>query len=98
MLDNFDVAVMTKLNELADQRGLKPYDFVATLKWDAPASKYVLRFELLTAGNSPSEERYEKMLNDLDIANDPVTQLVGTPRQIIDALDNALSPKFRLRL
>ncbi len=32
ILANEDVAVMTKLNDLAERHGLKPYDFVAILR------------------------------------------------------------------
>ena len=40
MLDNVDVAVLTKVNELAERYGLKPYDFVATFR--GAENKYTL--------------------------------------------------------
>ena len=99
MLDNIDVAVLTKVNELAERYGLKPYDFVATFKHDGKES-YVLDFEMPASGNGLREERYDKMLTAIGIAPDQdAAMLAGNPDQIIDALDNALehAPRSRSR-
>jgi hypothetical protein len=97
MLDNQDVAVFTKLNELAERRGLKPYDFVATLQSQKDRS-YTLNFEVPAQGNALREERYDKMLKDLGIVRDDKAALNGSTKDIIDALDNALSISPRPRI
>ena len=99
MLDNIDVAVLTKVNELAERYGLKPYNFVATFKHDGKES-YVLDFECPASGNGLREERYDKMLTAIGIApGQDSAMLTGNPGQIIDALDNALehAPRPRSR-
>ena len=94
-MDNQDIAVLTKVNDLAERRGLKPYDFVATIKYEG--DKYVLDFECPAHGNALREERFDKMLNDLGIVVDERAALSGQPSDIIDALDNAIkiSPRNR---
>jgi hypothetical protein len=97
MLDNVDVAVLTKVNALAERHGLKPYDFVATFH---PVEKgYVLDFECPASGNDLREERFDKMLTAIGITVSDRATLSGDPVQIIDALDNALeqAPRSRLR-
>jgi hypothetical protein len=100
-LDNVDIAILSKLNDLAERRGLKPYDFVAVYGLEGSELKdWVLRFEEPVRGNNLREERYGKMLRDLGI--DPLAEsieLKGTPQTIVDALDHALSisPKPRPR-
>jgi hypothetical protein len=93
MLDNQDVAVLTKVNDLAERRGLKPYDFVATAHHEEDS--YVLQFECPAYGNALREERFAKMLSDLGATADGT--LKGETSDIIDALDNAirLSPRNR---
>ena len=96
MLDNIDVAILTKLNELAERHSLKPYDFVATMGPDSETGKTILRFEIPAQGNALREQRYEKMLGDLGVNSDGV--LKGSDIEIIDALDHSLqlAPKPRL--
>jgi hypothetical protein len=97
-LDNNDVAILTKLNDLAERRGLKPYDFVAETRWDESRQNYTLAFEVPAQGSALREERYGKMLTDLGITSDS-SSLSGPTETIIDALDHALSrtPKPRPR-
>jgi hypothetical protein len=97
MLDNVDVAVLTKVNELAERHGLKSYDFVATFQ---PGEKgYALDFECPASGNDLREERFDKMLAAIGITVSDRATLGGNPAQIIDALDKALehAPRTRLR-
>ena len=99
MMDNVDVAVLTKVNELAERYGLKSYDFVAVFRHDEKES-FVLDFELPASGNGLREERYDKMLTAIGIApNQDSAVLNGDPDKIIDALDNALehAPRSRSR-
>ena len=97
-MDNNDVAILTKLNDLAERRGLKPYDFVAVTRWDESREVFTLKFEVHTHGNGQRKERYGKMLTDLGIGPDS-SFLSGSTESIIDALDHALSltPKPRPR-
>lgn len=100
MLDNQDFAVFAKVNELAERRGLKPYDFVATFTRDKSDdnihSVYELHFEVPASGNGLREERFDKMLTDLGIPTG-TGHLKGTTESIIDALDHALSKSPRAR-
>jgi hypothetical protein len=103
MLDNLDLAVLSRVNELAERHGLKPYDFVATTKYEADAkgeTRYVLDFEMPAYGNALREERYGRMLKDLGIVPGDRAALSGEPATIIDALDKALqlAPRPRLGL
>jgi hypothetical protein len=95
MLDNCDIAILTKLNDLAERYGLKPYDFVATVRDDPNAPTSILRFEAPVQGNTLREERYEKMLQSLGIGADGV--LNAPHSQIIDTLDTALQNAPRPR-
>jgi hypothetical protein len=97
MLDNLEVAVLTKLNDLADRYGLKPYDFVATFKHGAKS--WILEFECPASGNDLREERYDKMLTAIGITSGDRAALKGDAAKIIDALDNALdfAPRSRHR-
>jgi hypothetical protein len=101
MLDNVTVAIFTKLNELAERYGLKPYDFVATQR-DGVGSNVVLDFEVPPTGNVRIEELYDQMLRALGIPADGHS-LQGSLQQIIDKLDAALhmapqvTPQWRLR-
>ncbi len=95
-MDNQDFAVFTKLNELAERRGLKPYDFVATFRRVAEQS-YSLNFEVPAQGNALREERFDKMLKDLGVVVGGSAELKGSPEHVIDALDRALSMTPRSR-
>ena len=99
MLDNCDIAIMTKLNDLAERHGLKPYDFVAAIKWNEPEENHVLDFEWPADGNALREERFGKMLHDLGVVVGDSAELKGSPKHIVDALDHALSiaPKSHRR-
>jgi hypothetical protein len=97
MLDNVDVAVLTKVNELAERYGLKPYDFVASFK--RGGKKYALDFECPASGNDLREERFNTMLTAIGITVGDGAVLEGDTVKIIDALDNALdhAPRTRRR-
>ena len=49
-MTNIEVAIYTKLNELAARHGLKPHDFVAVLK-KGPGPDQILDFEWPAEGN-----------------------------------------------
>lgn len=99
-LDNIDIAILTRLNNLTERYGLKPYDFVATVK-SVKGGNTSLEFETPVDGNALREERFDKMLKSLGVehSDDHGMSLVGTPDRIVDALDDALAhaPQSRKR-
>lgn len=103
MLDNVDVAVLTKVNELAERYGLKPYDFVASFQFeeDANGTRHVLSYDSPAHGNALREERFDMMLNALGItpSDERGAVLAGNVAKIIHALDDALehAPRSRKR-
>jgi hypothetical protein len=102
MLDNQDVAVLTRVNDLAERHGLQPYDFAATFKIEEDGRRitHVLEFEVPARGNALREERFDRMLKDIGIGHGDEAVLKGDTATIIDALDNALqlAPRPRLGL
>jgi hypothetical protein len=103
MIDNVDVAVLTKVNELAARFGFKPYDFVATFKAEERSGgglDWQLHYEMPASGNALREERFDKMLNTLGIRDEQSAMLSGSVASIVDALDDALekAPRPRGRL
>ena len=103
MLDNQDVAVLTRVNELAERHGLKPCDFVATFtpeEDDTGITHHVLQYEVPARGNALRVDRFNRMLKDIGIVVDDEPVLRGDPATIIEALDNALqvAPRPRLSL
>jgi hypothetical protein len=95
VLDHIDIAVLTRVNELAGLYGLKPYDFIATVK-DTERTM-VLAYEIPASGARDIEKRYSDMLRAIGVGE--TSMLEGTEREIIDALDNAIAraPKPRTR-
>jgi len=89
MLDNIDIAILSKVNEVADRYGLKPYDFVATVQPIQDQGKSMLAFEIPAQGNALRESRYRKMIQSIGVDEDTGT-LEGSATHIIDALDDAL--------
>lgn len=101
MLDNIDIAILTKVNELAERHGLRPTDFIATLRAEeGPSGVYsVLDYETGPSGNALREDRFDKMLRSLGIEEHDAG-LSGSPENILDQLYQAIdiAPKFRGRL
>jgi hypothetical protein len=95
VFDNLDIAVLAKVNELAERHGLKPYDFVAIYRHDTDKQQEVLSFESPAGGNALREQRFGKMLADLGVGDND--KLRGTPATIVDALDHAISVSPRRR-
>jgi len=98
VLDNLQIAILTRVNDLAARFGIKPYEFVATVDNHSDMSFLILRFEVPVSGNPAKEVKFDKML-DLIGLGENTHELKGTDAQIIDALDNALrlAPKQRPR-
>lgn len=97
MLENAEVAIMNKVNELAERYRLKPYDFVATIQYSKHQFKAHLAYEIPAQGDPYKEEQWAKMMHSLGIQETGVME--DTHKRIIDALDSALTmaPKPRNR-
>jgi hypothetical protein len=87
IIENITVAVLTKVNQLAEQYGLKPYDFVAEYHPSANSDESELCFTV--APKSESKQRILENIMDALGFNDEGA-LVATDEVIIDALDNAM--------
>jgi hypothetical protein len=103
MIDNRNVAVLTRVNELAQRHGLKPCDFVATFRVEenAQGSRCILQYESPVLGNALRQAAYDRMLKDIGIFRDGgAGVLKGDTAAILKALDNALllAPRQRLDL
>jgi hypothetical protein len=96
MIDNQDVAILTKLNDLAERHGLRACDFLATVRLDSKSQSSILNFDGPT-GDGQRDERFDKMLNDLGVNKDG--DLIGDSATIIEAVDRALevAPRPRWR-
>lgn len=98
--DNFHVAVMQKVNELAGRWGIKPYNFVATFEQSDKEMASVLAFDNSFMNSATAEElkKYSNMLTDLGIYQHAEKRLVGSDETIYEALEKALkfAPKQRL--
>src|SRR4051812_149797 len=93
MLDNIEIAILTRLNALAERHGLKPYDYVAAVRMSAEDGEppCALRFEVHAQGNTLREERYEQMLPGLGIPKQDAAVLAGDAPHVIAPLDAPLA-------
>lgn len=95
MLDNMEVAILSKVNELAGRYGYKPYEFVATyqsLDVDDGKHEYRLRYE-----SGPLDgKQFDKMLDSLGLHGEN-TALIGSDEMIYDALEAAIAKAPRPR-
>ncbi len=96
MTDNCTVAILSKVNELAERYGLKPYEFITTYREhdkDAAGNSATVSF-----GCGPADERslarFEEMLQNLGAEG---WELSGTERTVYEALENALQRAPRAR-
>jgi hypothetical protein len=98
MLCSMDIAILNKVNELAERFGIKPYEFIATVRnADSPTEQITLAYEA-PPYNVEHRNAFDAMLDRLPFkGEDPV--LDGTPEQVYEALDQAirLAPTPRSR-
>lgn len=95
MLDNLEVAVLSKVNELAGRHGIKPHEFVATFQsFDRGDGRheYRLRYE---AGDLDSKP-FDRMLTALGVPPGE-GELTGPANAIYDALESAIAKSPRVR-
>jgi hypothetical protein len=100
-MDNVEIAILSRVNELANRYGLKPYDFLASLKYDLDTQRSTLGFVCDFVGGKASEQgssiglRFTQMLVGLGITNGP-RELIAEDKTIIDTLDQALQAAPKL--
>lgn len=85
---NQEVAILMRLNELAERWGLRPYDFYACLDSLLENGLQVLDFEI-GPKEPEKKDRFLKMLAQLQISASD-WHYEGTTKQIIDLLDRAI--------
>jgi hypothetical protein len=88
MTDNIEVAVLSKLNELASRHGIKPYHFIATLKTGPNVNGMAIVFVVPSETSAREASAVTKMFDTLRVENGV---LKGGEVAIIDALDKALA-------
>jgi hypothetical protein len=107
-VNNVEIGIMMRVNELASRYGLEPFDFIAEYKDETvltgslsgepePTGNSVLSYPILP--RNPSKlERFELMLETLGISNDSGA-MIGSDEQIVKALNKALevAPRNRAR-
>lgn len=88
-MDNCDVAVLNKVNELAARHGIKPFDFVATFRTqsDKDDAPFMLHYES-PPFNEELWPRYQRMLKDVGVSEGGT--LVGSEQDIYEALERAI--------
>lgn len=103
-LDNIDIAILTKLNELADRYGVKPYEFIATLDHSSEVRYMGVRFVVPAETDPRQETKIKRMLKSLGADLEPgVPDLRGVLKggeiAVLKAIDAALSvaPKSHSR-
>jgi len=89
ILDNNAVAILSKVNELAKQYGLKPYEFVAVLDCHSQDGHAMLKFELPSLESPHTTARFDKMMIDFGLGGRGY-ELSASYEQITKAIDHAL--------
>src|SRR5262245_23637834 len=96
MLDNVQIAILSKVNELADRFGIQPHEFVAVVDNASDQANMILRYDVPPAEKSGKKDAFDRMLDLLAISR-AGHELKGTPQQILVALDGALDVAPRSR-
>jgi hypothetical protein len=97
IIDNHTVAIINKVNTLAEMHGMRPYDFVAEVDFNSKTAQHELAF---TTVEDHAVKKVEAMMNA--IAGPTGMRdglLTGDAKEIIDALDHAIAkaPKSRIK-
>ncbi len=96
-LNNVDIAILTKLNELAGRYGIKPYDFVATVN-NSMDDITVLVIEVPVQDTPQKTRRFQDLCRMVGMGEG--NELRGSVNTIIDALDEGIrnAPKLRSKI
>ena len=95
-MDNIDFAVLSKIQELTNRFGIRPYDFIATLDHSPEVGGMGVKFEIPVETSESQEARVREMLQIIGVDGDRV--LKGGEIAVIDTLDNALEMAPRARI
>jgi hypothetical protein len=87
-LDNLDVAILSKINDLADSCEVKPYEFLGTLDRSKKVSGCGVIFTI-PAETSPEQQRKVQDMIDA-LGADKSGVLGGGEIAVVNAIDNAL--------
>ena len=106
MNNNVNVAILTRVNDLAARYGIEPYEFVAALQDETvpnpnveggvdQTGRNILNYSVLPE-NKSKFERFELMLESIGVPNETGI-LAGTDEEIIKALNRGLEVAPRAR-
>lgn len=100
-MDSIEIALLTKLNDLADRYGVKPFEFLARIR-SSYQHKMTLEVENPFPLDLDQADRFMSMLGDIGletIESEKIAVLKGSAEEIWQALDNALqhAPRKRIR-
>lgn len=87
-LNNYDVAVMTALNELGQRYGLEPFDLDASIHIPESGPEVRIRFE--TPPPPAKQRQYWRLMNDLGIGDPNGPELSGTEESVWATVQGAL--------
>lgn len=94
MMDNLDVAILNRVNELAERHGFSPTDFIAGVHRNDKGNS-VLVYEQSPDASPDSVARFDKMLESAGITSGHA--LTGSVEAIYTALTDALARAPRPR-
>ena len=92
ILSHLEIAVLMRVNELADRYGVKPYEF--STSFYLKDGKCHLGYDTAPE-DDPQGKKYERMLEAVGAQNGD--ELVGDYRDIIEKLDQAIKKTPRPR-
>lgn len=87
-LDNVEIAILSRLNELAERHGLSPLDFRAVFLHESDGQS-TLRFSDVPDEVVP-QDRFARMLAGMGITDDDTLDITGTDQQLYDTLQWAI--------
>lgn len=94
-VNNIDVAILTKVNELMERYGVNPCDAVVTIRTPEHGPESVLAFEA-PPPSKEAQQRFFQMLSDLRVSGGD-QQIAGDDRDIYDQLQQAIQRAPRAR-
>ncbi len=87
-IDQVDIAILSKVNELAAGYGIKPHQFgISYSRSTETGNRVFLSFDTVS---KEAEEKSFRMLDALGLDGDTKGNLEGTVGAVIDALDEAI--------
>lgn len=88
-IDNQDIAILSRVNDLAERFGMKPYHITCQVEYNDKSEKTELHF---VGADRHMANRVEAMLNSIAGPQGmPLGILAGDVSEIIEALDHAIA-------